>query len=205
MSGCAEPTTYEQMVSETKTVTDADAIAMVIGSTINGTDSDLDGTAYELNYVFNSKSDLIRADVDNVQMYFTSSAIYIKLGEKWLQQDVDLESYGQIQEAISYEQALRNLPDGNQTLGADLTGIASIDKAISGKTLNDLVISTGERSYTLTGLEDKLTITTGDSVRIDYNGEETGAVYLSFSPSDKISLPAAAKNAINVDDLARSV
>ncbi len=205
LTGCGTQTDYETMTEEIKPLTNANAIKLTIGSVINGTDSELDGTSYELFYTFNTKDSVIKADVDDVQMYFTDDAIYINLIGTWLQKAVELENYGTIQEVITYKDMILNLPKGNHKLTDSQTGIESIDQKLAGTTLNDVIVMTSPNQYSITGLEDKLKIDTTDQVRFDYTGIETGTFYIIWEPAEKVTIPEEALNATSADDLLSTI
>lgn len=200
LSGCGQKTTYQQLANELKPLSSKDAIQITYGSTISDSESDMNGTEYEINYTFNLKDELFQADIDGMEMYFINDLIYMNLFGTWFQDVYNVENYGHVQNAYKLKNLLVDLPDGNQQLAATATGVPTIDQALAGKTLNELVVSTGDNTYTITGLEDSLTITTGDAMRVDYTSAETGPVYYILSTGDRISLPSEAETAIDLGE-----
>lgn len=205
LAGCGQKTPYEELKANIKDLNKADAINMVIGSTITGTDSDLDGTNFELGYTFDLNQDLIKVDVNEVQMYLTNDTLYMNVLNTWLQKSFDITQYSEIQEALSYKDVVLDLPAGDTPITDNYTGIKTIDEKISGKTLNDIVVSTGTNTYSIEGLEDILTIDTTDGVSFQLNDKDAVSGYIKFIKADKVTLPDEAKNAKSMDDLGASL
>lgn len=205
LAGCGQKTPYEELKANIKDLNKADAINMVIGSTITGTDSDLDGTNFELGFTFDLNQDLIKVDVNEVQMYLTNDTLYMNVLNTWLQKSFDITQYSEIQEALSYKDVVLDLPAGDTPITDNYTGIKTIDEKISGKTLNDIVVSTGTNTYSIEGLEDILTIDTTDGVSFQLNDKDAVSGYIKFIKADKVTLPDEAKNAKSMDDLGASL
>lgn len=200
LTGCGQKTTYQQLVNEVKPLTSKDAIEVTYGSIINDPESDIVETEYEINYTFNLKDDLFNANIDGIDMYFIDDLIYMNLFGTWFQDTYIVENYGDVQNAYKLKNLLLDLPNGNQKLDSNPTGVSTIDQVLNGKTLNELVVSTGDNTYTITGLESILKITTGDTMRIDYTSEETGPVYYEFSTGTSITLPTEAETAVDLGE-----
>lgn len=200
LTGCGAQTPYDHMTNQINDILSSAALNMVVGGTIHSTDEKVNGTAYDLDYTFNNKNDLIKADVDDVQIYITNDTVYINAIGKWIKKTVSVNDNDGIQQAIAYKNLITDLPKGNKPLGSDTTGITEIDNTLSGKKLDDLVVSTDDKTYSITGL-DNLTISITDSIRIDYNSDKLGKVYLTYAPSDTVKLPDEAEKALNMDNI----
>lgn len=199
LTGCGTKTDYQQLVKETSSLSKSDGLALTLGSTFQGTDSELDGTSFEINYIFDLNQDLFKMTIDDVETYLTPDTMYINLFNVWIQRSFDINQYSELKEVMAYKDFVVNMPDGDEVLGDNFTGIPSIDQAVSGKTLNQVVVSTGENQYTISGVEDIITADTSAGLKITINDDEVGKINIEFTTTDSIELPAEAESALSID------
>lgn len=200
LSGCGQKTGYDTLVSETKQVASGDGLSFTISSEFIATDSELDGTTFEINYIFDLKKDLFLMSIDDVDVYLTADTMYIHVIDSWLQKSFDIAEYSELQTALDIKNFITNLPNGDALISDNATGIKQLDDIITGKTLNDIVIPTADHAYTIAGAEDLISINTNDGLEVIITTAETGPITLSFNSCSAVELPSEATNALSIDD-----
>ncbi len=205
LAGCSAPTDYDTFVSDVKPISKANSIEIILGSTFSDTGTDLDGTNFEISYVFDTKNDLMKMTIDGTEVYLSEDTMYISVLGSWIKKSYDINQVGELKEVMSYRDFIAKLPKGDTQIIADATGIDAIDSVISGKTLDELVVSNEPNQYQITGLEKFLTISTEEGLKLTLSTEETGDIYLTFKETEQLTLPAETESGIDVDALGTMV
>ncbi|WOO88770.1 hypothetical protein R2F61_07765 [Mollicutes bacterium LVI A0078] len=201
LAGCGAKTDYGTFVSDVKPISNANSIEIVLGSTFSDTGTDLDGTSFEISYIFDTKNDLMKMTIDGTEIYLSKDTMYISVLGSWIKKSYDINQVGELKEVMTYKDVITNLPKGNKTIATDATGIDAIDSVIGGKTLDELVVNTEPNKYQITGLEDHLAVTTDDGLQLIVTTEETGEIYLTFKETEELALPAETDSSIDADSL----
>lgn len=201
LTGCSAKTDYEQFKSEVKPLQSAKAIDITVNSTIEDSSSELDGTDYVIEYTFNKDNELIKMVIDTVDVYLTPDTMYMEIMDVWLKRSFIISEYSELNQMLTFKESLIDLPKGDTTFANDTTGIEEIDNLIAGKSLNQLLVKTGENTYTFIGLENNVTLDTSDGLLLTFNYNDETVLTLQFSETDKISLPEAASSSIETDNL----
>lgn len=201
LTGCSAKTDYEQFKFDVKPLQNAKAINIAVNSTIQDTSSDLDGTDYMLEYTFNHDNKLIKMVIDTVDVYLTPDTMYMEIMDIWLKKSFIISEYSELNQMLTFKEKLIDLPKGDATFGQNTTGIEEIDRLLAGKSLNQLLVKTGENTYTFSGLEDNVSLKTDDGLDIVFTYNSETVLSLHFTETDKISLPEGATTGIETDNL----
>lgn len=201
LTGCSAKTDYEQFKSDVKPLQNAKAINITVNSTIEGSSSELDGTDYVIEYTFNKDNKLIKMVIDTVDVYLTPDTMYMEIMDIWFKKAFVISEYSELNQMLTFKESLIDLPKGDTTFGKNTTGIEEIDSLLAGQSLNQLLVKTGENTYTFTGLENNVALDTTDGLKLTFTYNDETVLTLQFSETDKISLPEAASTSIETDNL----
>ncbi len=190
LSGCAAKTDYEQLVKEASEIKNAEVIDIEIGATIGDS---------EVNYTVSTdlKNDLVKLNILNQEIYVQDGVAYVQVMGTWLKSTLDSGVASDLEDILESNYIKLDFPDGDATLGSNPTGIEQIDNLITGKKLNDIVVATKSNEYTLTSLEDLVTVDTSNGLKLSANVADISG-HISYSKGETLTLPKETADATEV-------
>lgn len=190
LSGCSNKTAYEQMVDDLGNVQKMQYSMGEIGISSND---------INLNYYveMDSKTPLVHVNVLGMDMYLNDTTLYIKALDNWFSGELTDEIKADLEDDLNFDYFTIDMPDGDETISVD-TGIESLDNAVNGKTYNEVVVAT-DNGFSITGLEDLLSITAGDeTLSIEFGDSEGNSLHATFGKTEKFELPKEAEEATEI-------
>ncbi len=191
LSGCGSKTAYEEMVDSMGNISSMKYSMMEVGANVDGV---------KINYLFEANVDepLAHVSMLGFDVYVTDTTAYVQVFQNWIKSDLTEEQMADLEAELDFDVFEIEMPDGDEALNID-TGIAKIDDAVNGMTLNDIVITTDE-GYSITGLEQYLTATVeNNQLNLTFKDTESDdTAHVTMGKTEAFSLPEEAADAIDV-------
>ncbi len=183
LTGCGEKTDYDQLVKDVDGIKSMQYAMMEVAVS-----SDIFDFSYLVE--MNLPSETVHISVLGMDFYVDQENVYVQVLGSWYYAPMSTDMKADLEEEFSYLFFTVEMPEGDELIASNPTDIEIIDNALAGKTYDEVVVATDE-GYTIVGLEDVVTITTGDSFleikAID--SEEQLEASVSVGKTEKFEVP----------------
>ncbi len=197
LSGCGAKSDYEQLVKEASGLNTMQyAMVEVAAATEN----------FDFSYLveLDMPNETAHISVLGFDLYVDTENVYLQLLGSWYYSPLTTDMKTNLEEEFNYMFFTFELPEGDELIGTDVTGIEIIDEALNGKSYNEAIIAT-DNGYTISGLEDVVLISAeGDVLQITANSSEDNLeVSVSVGKAEKFEVPSEAidGNEISTEDI----
>lgn len=191
LSGCGQKTAYEEMVNDIGNIKSMQYAMVEVGANVKSVD-------FNYKVEMDSKAPLAHVSFLGQDVYLSDKDIYAQILGSWYTSPLSADQIAAIKDETDFDLFKIDMPDGDSTINIT-SGYDQVDKAVNGKTYNDVVVAT-DTGFTITGLEDVLKITAKDSqLSLEFSDPSSDdTAHLTLGKADKFSLPSDAKDATAV-------
>ncbi|WOO86963.1 hypothetical protein RZE82_07545 [Mollicutes bacterium LVI A0039] len=155
---------------------------------------------FEVVYTVDTTQELYKMTVGPTTTFVTNEHIYFTSGGGWIKSNVNEQLLVEFKQFGIFANIISDLPEGDFKIPDDCTGIEELDKVISGKSLADLLVSTGVNTYTIKGLENNISFNTSHGLIINVDTVESGKLVITITNNESIVIPEAALSSPTTDE-----
>lgn len=191
LSGCGNKTAYEEMVDSMGNISSMKYSMFEVGA-------EVEGISVDYLVEMNIDEPLAHVTALGFDFYLTDTTVYVQAFNNWFKSELTEDQMADLEAELDFDVFEIDMPDGDEPLSID-TGIAMVDDAVNGKTLNDIVITTDE-GYSITGLEQYLTATVESSkLSLTFSDSDSGdSAHVTMGKTEEFNLPEEAADAVDV-------
>lgn len=139
--------------------------------------------------------------VFGMEFYVDETNVYMQALNKWYKTPLTDEIRAELEIDEEFDYLTVEMPEGDEIIEENATGVELIDNAVAGKTYNEITVAT-EGGYSVAGLEENIDITTVDNqLSVQASDPETNSsLSLTVGKGEKLEIPTEATEGIEISE-----